>query len=106
MSLLVLLSMPPAAVISTGGPLAVGVASTELDTLTIKHRHQHAVHKVIDQSILQHRYISNQGLENLKQYKYHSGLSSFLDRVILTPFWDWAVTLVPMWMAPNLVSNK
>jgi len=87
--------------ISTSGPLAAGVPSTELDTLKLRSGLRHELHS----SISRHRYISDDGLANLKQYKYHSGLSSFLDRVILTPFWDWAVTLVPMWMAPNLLTT-
>lgn len=50
------------------------------------------------------QYISPQGLEHLKKYKYASGLYGFIDLHIMTPFWNWAVNLLPMWLAPNLVT--
>ena len=49
-------------------------------------------------------YISASGLSHLVAYKYRSGLSGFLDRVVMTPFWEWAVTLMPSWLAPNLIT--
>ena len=49
-------------------------------------------------------YITQDGLSTLKQYKYRSGLSGFLDRVIMTPFWELCVTAVPSWVAPNLLT--
>ena len=49
-------------------------------------------------------YISPRGLEYLKHYKYVSGLSGYLDRVIMTPFWNWVVELMPMWIAPNTIT--
>jgi len=49
-------------------------------------------------------YISPEGLQVLKEYKYKSGLSGYIDRVIMTPFWEWAVTLLPFWLAPNLIT--
>lgn len=36
-------------------------------------------------------------------YKYKPGAYTHLDN-LLTPFWNWAVTLLPLWMAPNLVT--
>jgi hypothetical protein len=44
-------------------------------------------------------YLNGRALHALTQYKYKSGLSGFLDRVIMTPFWNKAVTLLPMWLA-------
>ena len=49
-------------------------------------------------------YITERGLSALKQYQYRSGLSGFLDRVVMTPFWELCVTLVPNWVAPNLLT--
>ena len=49
-------------------------------------------------------YITEKGLSTLKAYKYRSGLSGFLDRVVMTPFWEYCVTLVPSWVAPNLLT--
>jgi ethanolaminephosphotransferase len=39
----------------------------------------------------------------LKNYKYKSGEYSVCDK-ILTPFWNWCVELLPLWLAPNLVT--
>ena len=50
-------------------------------------------------------YISPAGLAHLKAYKYRSGLSGYLDRVVMTPFWEWAVLLMPVWLAPNLITT-
>jgi ethanolaminephosphotransferase len=36
-------------------------------------------------------------------YSYKPGVYTWLDNV-LTPFWNWAVTLLPSWAAPNLVT--
>ena len=49
------------------------------------------------------KYLSKQALANLKEYKYKSGEYSILDNM-LTPFWNWFVTFIPMWLAPNLVT--
>lgn len=43
-------------------------------------------------------------LEALKEYKYASVDKSPLSYYILNPFWTWATTLFPMWMAPNLIT--
>ena len=48
-------------------------------------------------------YLSKQALLNLNNYKYKSGEYSVLDHK-LTPFWNWFVTFIPMWVAPNLVT--
>ena len=40
---------------------------------------------------------------NLQNYKYVSGEYSPLDH-IMTPFWNRMVELLPLWMAPNLVT--
>ena len=48
-------------------------------------------------------YISEAGKKNLGVYKYMSGDASFLTP-FFQPFWNWCVTLLPMTMAPNLVT--
>lgn len=40
-------------------------------------------------------FITKEGLQELDRYKYVSGEWSWLDTKI-NPFWEWAVTLVPM----------
>ncbi|CAM9893218.1 unnamed protein product [Ectocarpus sp. 6 AP-2014] len=47
--------------------------------------------------------LSKQDLDMIAAYKYKPGAYTHLDN-LLTPFWNWAVTLLPMWMAPNLVT--
>eukprot|EP00474_Spongospora_subterranea_P009222 CRZ09680.1 hypothetical protein [Spongospora subterranea] len=42
-------------------------------------------------------------LRALAKYQYSSGLYGYID-TIMTPFWNWAVTLLPMTLAPNLVT--
>jgi ethanolaminephosphotransferase len=48
--------------------------------------------------------ITKQGLKGLKKYKYSSVDLSPISNYILQPYWSWAVTLFPMWMAPNLIT--
>ena len=45
------------------------------------------------------RYLTTRGLHRLFEYKYAAGLASFLDSYIMTPYWNWVVTLLPMWIA-------
>lgn len=40
-------------------------------------------------------YITQEGLDNLKKYKYISGGYSFFDKV-MNPWWEFCVTLCPM----------
>lgn len=47
--------------------------------------------------------LSDQDLDMIAAYKYKPGAYTHLDD-LLTPFWNWAVTLLPLWMAPNLVT--
>lgn len=48
-------------------------------------------------------FISEQGLLNLKKYTYKSGKYTWLDNQ-LNPFWVWATELLPIWLAPNLIT--
>ncbi|EWM27687.1 cdp-ethanolamine:dag ethanolamine phosphotransferase [Nannochloropsis gaditana] len=47
--------------------------------------------------------LSELALEGVATYRYVSGSSTFLDRV-LNHFWNWAVQWLPLWVAPNLVT--
>ena len=49
------------------------------------------------------KYLNQDALTALKNYKYVSGQYSFMDH-LLAPWWNYAVTLLPMWIAPNLVT--
>lgn len=37
--------------------------------------------------------------EALRLYRYRGVDHSPISKYILTPYWNWAVTLLPMWMA-------
>eukprot|EP00462_Mataza_sp_D1_P007900 CAMPEP_0175124914 /NCGR_PEP_ID=MMETSP0087-20121206/3037_1 /TAXON_ID=136419 /ORGANISM="Unknown Unknown, Strain D1" /LENGTH=354 /DNA_ID=CAMNT_0016406717 /DNA_START=26 /DNA_END=1087 /DNA_ORIENTATION=- len=43
------------------------------------------------------------GLHNIATHKYVGGEYTPLDN-LLNPFWFWATSLLPMWLAPNLVT--
>uniref|UniRef100_A0A6A7G5F1 Cdp-alcohol phosphatidyltransferase n=1 Tax=Hirondellea gigas TaxID=1518452 RepID=A0A6A7G5F1_9CRUS len=49
-------------------------------------------------------YISEDGLKQLKQYSYKGGLYGWIDLNLGTPFWNWSLQFVPLWMAPNLIT--
>ena len=53
--------------------------------------------------LFKHKYLSEKALLGLKNYTYKSGDYSIMDKV-MTPFWNKAVEILPMWMAPNLVT--
>ncbi|KAK6342718.1 hypothetical protein TWF718_008108 [Orbilia javanica] len=46
----------------------------------------------------------NHPLAPLKEYKYQSVDKSLVSNYILRHYWNWAVELLPKWMAPNLVT--
>jgi len=48
-------------------------------------------------------YISEKGKQALREYKYHGSDQSYLTP-FWQPFWEWCVTLLPLWLAPNLVT--
>ena len=48
--------------------------------------------------------ISQDQLVNLEKYKYSCIDKSLLSIYVLQPYWNWAVTLFPLWMAPNLIT--
>ncbi|TLS23011.1 uncharacterized protein PpBr36_05630 [Pyricularia pennisetigena] len=48
--------------------------------------------------------ISDDALIHLKSYKYSSVDKSPISKYILQPYWNAAVKLLPMWLAPNMVT--
>lgn len=42
---------------------------------------------------------SESRLKSLRSYRYQTVDKSPISRYILSPYWNWAVTLFPMWMA-------
>ena len=48
-------------------------------------------------------YITKEGLENLKHYKYVSGGYSSVDN-LMNHYWEAVVKLVPLSIAPNLIT--
>ncbi|KAF8469648.1 CDP-alcohol phosphatidyltransferase [Kalaharituber pfeilii] len=48
--------------------------------------------------------LSYEALNNLKTYKYQAVDKSFISRYVLKHYWNWAVELLPMWLAPNAVT--
>ena len=49
------------------------------------------------------KYLKEDTLIGLKNYKYKGGPYSFFDD-FFQPFWNGLVELLPIWMAPNLVT--
>ncbi|OZJ02581.1 hypothetical protein BZG36_04189 [Bifiguratus adelaidae] len=49
-------------------------------------------------------YVSDESLANLKLYKYAAVDKSPTTHYILRHYWNWAVELFPLWMAPNLIT--
>ncbi|KAI5780725.1 sn-1,2-diacylglycerol cholinephosphotransferase-like protein [Peziza echinospora] len=48
--------------------------------------------------------LSYEALSNLKTYKYQAVDKSFISNYILKHYWNWAVELLPLWLAPNAVT--
>lgn len=45
------------------------------------------------------KFIPQHGLDALKTYKYSAEDHSILTKLFLKRFWDWVVTLFPLWVA-------
>lgn len=60
--------------------------------------------KQIDQSKAAHECISEDALAHLAAYKYSSVDNSLLSYYILGPYWNWVVKILPLWLAPNMVT--
>ncbi|CAN9335430.1 unnamed protein product [Alternaria alternata] len=51
-----------------------------------------------------HECVSEDALQHLRTYKYSSVDKSFISRYILKHYWNAFVELLPLWIAPNLVT--
>ncbi|KAF8636169.1 hypothetical protein AX17_003741, partial [Amanita inopinata Kibby_2008] len=49
-------------------------------------------------------YIPPQSLENLEKYSYKGVDKSLLSRYVLSPYWNWLITLWPRNVAPNTIT--
>ncbi|CAJ0746532.1 23276_t:CDS:2 [Entrophospora sp. SA101] len=54
--------------------------------------------------LIESDYIGEVALSNLKYYKYSAIDKSPTSNYILKPYWNWAIELFPLWMAPNLIT--
>ncbi len=43
-------------------------------------------------------------LKRLKEHKYKVETNSYLEYYIFDPFWNWLITMAPLWLAPNLIT--
>ena len=50
------------------------------------------------------KYIEDQYIDNLINYKYSGGDNSILYRFIINPFCNWFVKYLPKWLAPNVIT--
>eukprot|EP00211_Chloroparvula_japonica_P006556 CAMPEP_0119119896 /NCGR_PEP_ID=MMETSP1310-20130426/1188_1 /TAXON_ID=464262 /ORGANISM="Genus nov. species nov., Strain RCC2339" /LENGTH=386 /DNA_ID=CAMNT_0007109355 /DNA_START=77 /DNA_END=1237 /DNA_ORIENTATION=- len=48
--------------------------------------------------------ISEQGIRNLRLYKYSGDDQSLVVKYVLRDFWNWLLTFFPLWLAPNLIT--
>eukprot|EP01117_Protostelium_nocturnum_P016081 TRINITY_DN6303_c0_g1_i3.p1 TRINITY_DN6303_c0_g1~~TRINITY_DN6303_c0_g1_i3.p1 ORF type:complete len:234 (+),score=56.81 TRINITY_DN6303_c0_g1_i3:49-750(+) len=55
------------------------------------------------EKLLSHAYISEKGLQNLKNYKYH-GIDHSICAKYLQTWWVFLVQYLPLWLAPNLIT--
>lgn len=50
------------------------------------------------------KYVSEQGIKNLQLYKYSGVENSLCARLFMNSFWEFVVSKVPTWIAPNLLT--
>eukprot|EP00081_Caenorhabditis_elegans_P007592 NP_001257201.1 Choline/EthanolaminePhosphoTransferase [Caenorhabditis elegans] len=48
--------------------------------------------------------LSDQELKRLKEHKYSAVDNSWLDELCMKRWWEFVITLCPMWIAPNLIT--
>ncbi|KAI9323636.1 CDP-alcohol phosphatidyltransferase-domain-containing protein [Dichotomocladium elegans] len=49
-------------------------------------------------------FLSNDELANLRLYKYSAVDKSFTTKFVLRHYWNWAIELFPLWIAPNMIT--
>lgn len=60
--------------------------------------------KMVKKSTAVHECVSEEALVHLKSYKYSSVDKSLISRYILKHYWTAFVELLPLWLAPNMVT--
>lgn len=50
------------------------------------------------------KYVSDKGIENLQLYKYSGVENSLCARLFMNDFWEFVVSKVPTWIAPNVLT--
>ncbi|CEG39698.1 cdpalcohol phosphatidyltransferase [Plasmopara halstedii] len=50
------------------------------------------------------KYVSQEGSEKLRTYEYHGADHSLVYKYVLTPMNNFLVELLPLWLAPNLIT--
>ncbi|XP_013771759.1 ethanolaminephosphotransferase 1-like [Limulus polyphemus] len=50
------------------------------------------------------RYLKKEQLSGFEYYKYNSVDTSPVSNYVMHPFWNWIVKLVPLWVAPNVLT--
>jgi len=58
----------------------------------------------VDKKTAAHECVSEESLVHLKSYKYSSVDRSLISYYILRHYWNGAVKLLPLWLAPNMVT--
>lgn len=61
-------------------------------------------HRRVNIDPLTHEHVPPRYLENLKEYKYSGSDLSIVGNLIMQPYWNAVVKLVPMWVAPNVIT--
>jgi ethanolaminephosphotransferase len=64
----------------------------------------HHKRRVVSVNPLVHEHIPNHLLPNLKEYKYSGMDKSIVSNYVLCYYWNFVVELLPMWLAPNVVT--
>jgi hypothetical protein len=74
----------------------------ELQALSKRVRHR----SIVDgKSTYFGKYVSFEASEKLRTYEYHGTDHSLIYKHVLTPMNNFLVELLPLWLAPNLVSG-
>lgn len=63
-----------------------------------------AAERTVSVNPLQHEHVPPPLLANLRQYKYSGVDKSVMSNYVMCYWWNFVVTLLPMWLAPNVVT--
>ena len=88
-------------------PSGIPWAYNKLFTMSEEGPGTRAVHKRLNGApkvrVRRNWALTEKELERIRNYNYKPGVYTYLDNK-LTPYWNWAVTKLPSWAAPNLVT--